>query len=400
MRAPRSERGLTLIELMVSMAVAAFAITAILLAFYAQTSAYASEHRQMFAQAGAREALDFMEHTLRNGGYGVDPSLALLAYDGFNPDAENQTAPDLAYPDAFVVHYRDLEFQRTLTPGGVGAASLTFSSDPGRIFRGQILLLLCSAAEENAYVTVSGQPDPNRVTLEALADAPADSPIGGPGAQFHQEARLGDACFQRGGVVAVKVDRAAFFVSAFADDPAQPNVKTPYLMLHQGLDRDGSGTIDAADAVPLAANVEQLQVAYLMDTVSPTCSAPAIHGVTDSPPWGTAWRTGFGPTLDTPYADPIRCNNDVGNVRQVRVTLVARAGKQPGATGDDAFSPGAANGKLASGTVAWKPLENLTAPPAPYNPKGGGYQRVVLRTAVGTANLAMRSQFLPLSHGG
>lgn len=392
--------GFTLIELLVTLVIAAMVLTAILGVFYGQAKSYAAEKNQLTAQSGARAGVAFMERTLRAAGYGVDPSRALLAYDGFDSTNGAQIAPALAYPDAIVVHERDLEFQRALTPGGVSAASLQFASAAGQIYPGQILLVLCAGALQGAYVTVLAQTAPDAVTLQPAADVARDSPTGWPGPQFHQEASLSSACFQNPGVVALKVKRAAFFVRAYADDPSNPGQVTPYLMLHQGLDLDGSGTVDVADAVPLAARIEQLQVAYMMDAVPPTCPIPAIHGVTDSPPWGEAWRTGTGPTMDTSYADPVRCNNDVANVRQIRVSVVARAGRLEGTAGDDALAGNGSTGRLGSGTVAWKPLENLTAPVAPFVPSGGGYRRTVIRLAVSTPNLAMRSQFLPLLHGG
>lgn len=390
--------GFTLIELMIAVAVALFVIAGIFLAFSAQASNYAAEQRQMAAQSGSREGLDLMAEVLRNAGYGVDPHLALLAYDGFNAAAAGQTSPDPAYPDAVVVHARDLDFQR----GVVTAApdSIHFSAPLGTVHPGQIFLLLCSGAAETAYVTALEKTADDTVSLQAASVVTLDSPTGWPGPQFHQEAKLNDPCFARPDVVAVRVKRWAFFVRAYADDPSQPNATTPYLMLSQGLDLDGSGAVDLADAVPLAPNVEQLQVAYLMDAVPPTCPSPAIHGVTDSPPWGTTWITAGGPSMDTPYTDPSRCTSDVANVRQVRVTLVARAGKLNGAAGDDAFAPDAGTGVLTSGTVAWKPLENLSGPSGAFAPRGGGYQRTVLRISVATPNLAMRSQFLPTSNGG
>lgn len=398
MRAPRSPRGFTLIELMVSIAVASFVIAGIFLAFYAQVKAYAGEQRQMSAQSGGREALDYLAQVIRSAGYGVDPSRAILAYDGFDPDSTTQTSADLAFPDALVVHSRDPDFQRGVSSASSG--EVTFTSNAGKLYPGQILLLLCGGAAQSAYVTVEDQPEPNKVTLQAASEVTKDSPISWPGPQFHQEADLADPCFSRPDVVAVKVNRAAFFVRAFADDPAQPAALTPYLMLSQGLDLDDSGEVDLADAVPLAPNVEQLQLAYMMDAVPGQCATPAVHGVTDSPPWGTAWRTGTGPTMDTPYLDPSRCNNDVANVRQVRVTLVARAAHLGGSGGDDAFAPDGGVGKVASGATVWKPLENLTAPEGVLNPQGRGYQRIVLRLSAATQNLSMRSQFLPLTFGG
>lgn len=392
-------RGFTLIELMIAVSVAAFVIAGIFLAFMAQTSAYADEQRQMTAQAGGREALNYLSETVRQAGYGVDPSRALLAYDGFNATQANQAAPNLAYPDALVVHARDPDFQRGVL--SLSAAQVQFSAAVGTVYPGQIFLLLCGGAAQSAYVTALAQPTADTITLQPAADVLQDSPTSWPGPQFHQEASLTGPCFGRGDVVAVKVNRAAFFVRAFADDPNQPTQTTPYLMLEQGLDLNGDGTVDGDDAVPLAPGVEQLQVSYMMDAVPGKCATPALHGVTDSPPWGTAWRTATGPALDTAYQDASRCTNDVANVRQVRLTLVSRAAQVHAAQGgDNAFSPDAGVGSLGSGTVAWKPLENLVASTNAFNPTGGGYQRLVLRVSSTPRNLSMRSQFLPLTFGG
>lgn len=398
MRARRPE-GFTLVELLVTLVIASIVLTAILGVFYAQVKRYAAEQYQRTAQSGAREGVAYLERTIRAAGYGVEPSRALLAYDGFNADSPTQIAPDPTYPDAIVLHQRDLRFQRALASGGVSATQLRFDAALGVVYPGQIFLVLCQGALQSAYVTVAAQTAADTVSLQPASAVTRDSPVGWPGPQFHQEATLAAGCFQGPGVVGLKVQRAAFFVRGYPDDPGGAGPVTPYLMLHQGLDLDGSGTVDVNDAVPIAARVEQLQVAYMMDAVPPTCPTPAIHGVTDSPPWGLAWRTGTGPTLDTSYADPSRCSDDVANVRQVRVSVVARGGRVGGA-GDDALTGDGSTGTLGSGTVAWKPLENLATPVAPFVPSGGGFRRTVIRLAVSTPNLAMRSQFLPLLHGG
>ena len=130
-----------------------------------------------------------------------------------------------------------------------------------------------------------------------------NSPIGPPGRFFHEQSAPGFTapCFSRAPPFVLLIHRAAFFVAMYDDDgnPATPE-RTPYLMLHQGLDMptatnaQGDGTIDLNDAVPVAEGIEQLQVAYVLDTnVKDADKTPIILGVNAPMPadhYGEKWE--------------------------------------------------------------------------------------------------------------
>lgn len=408
MRASPGHRGFTLVELLVGTAVGALVLTGICFVFVSQASQYQAHASRRAVQASVRQALGFMERHVRNAGYGVDPDRAVLAYDSY--DAAGDAHGD-GFPDGLSVHARDLYFRRQAT--SVSSKFLHFDRALQRPLRkGEILLVLCPGAVRYAYVTVAETTPANAtsVQLDTSTEAPVDSPAGPPGALFREQARLDtEACFHDGEPpVVVKVERTSFYVAAFDDDgvPATPGT-TPYLMLHRGVDLNGDGRIDGGDATPVAVGIEQLQVAYILNTLGD--EAPPLVGVDGAVPWGEGWHTGTDdtdkPRLEDAYASPRRLTSHPANIRQVRLTLVARSTQRDSQRpGDDVLTPGASGTgpTLSSGaTPSWRPLENLGSTPArDFDPRGGGFTRAVLREAIAPKNLLMRSQFIPVHRGG
>ncbi len=406
MRASPRPRGFTLVELLVGAAVGALVLTAIGIVFVSQASQYQAHASRRAVQASVRQALGFMERHVRNAGYGVDPDRAVLAYDSY--DAAGDAHGD-GFPDGLSVHARDLYFRRLATT--VGSDFLRFDQALRRPLRkGEILLVLCPGAVRYAYVTVAETTAANATSVRLdTSTAPVDSPAGPPGALFREHARLAEACFHDGEPpVVVKVGRTSFYVAAFDEDgdPATPGT-TPYLMQHRGVDLNGDGRIDGGDATPIAVGVEQLQVAYILNTLGE--EAPTLVGVDGAVPWGEGWHTGTAeqdrPRLEDAYASPRRLTAHPANIRQVRLTLVARSTQRdPQRPGDDVLTLGTtghAGPALPSGATPWRQLENLgTTPAREFDPRGGGFTRAVLREAITPKNLLMRSQFIPVHRGG
>jgi type IV pilus assembly protein PilW len=374
-----------------------------------QARSYQAHASRRFAQAGARQGLAFLERYLRRAGYGVDPERALLAYDGYDVTSGAQ---DLRYPDALTVYARSLEFRRKVV--SATASQLTLEQPLSQpLLRGQVLLVLCAGARTYAYVTV-GTAAPRGATSVSLALPPSheETPVSAPGQRFYENGKLAERCFSLS-PVAVRVERHSFYVAAFDEDgdAATPST-TPYLMLHQGLDVNGDGNIDVQDATPVAAGVEQLQVAWVLE--SEAGREPLLLGVEERedrrPPWGEQWLRKEPPErrprMEHPYGAGSRRTNHPANVRQVRVTLVARgpiADRQQ--QGDDVLTPHSPDFEGdpfgPDQLRPWRQLEDLQDPShTPFNPRGGGHARTVLRLSVAPKNLLMRSQFMPPQGGG
>jgi len=145
-------------------------------------------------------------------------------------------------------------------------------------------------------------------------------------------------------VMMVLVDRFHYLVQQYAG--------VPWLVLDTGTDLDGSGTVDAADYVPVARGVEDLQLAYILNINAPVVgggappSAPPTKGP-DAPTAGGVnagnwvvgdYFTGTGgsatgtqeqpdmtfanmPLYTTKFADPLRFNTTAANIRGVRITV-------------------------------------------------------------------------------
>ncbi|HEX8703317.1 MAG TPA: prepilin-type N-terminal cleavage/methylation domain-containing protein [Myxococcaceae bacterium] len=416
MRHALRSRGFTLVELLIGAAVGAIVLLGISMTFIAQAQQYQAHASRRAIQASARQALVFMERKLRLAGYGVHPDRAVLAYDSYDVVSDSAVP---GYPDAVVLHARDPLFRRPVQ--AVSSTQITLPAtapleEPLR--RGQILLLLCPQVTEYAFVTVSDYLPAGTLTLPLDQTVPAsapNSPTRGPGRLFREHANLDSPCFDSATVV--KIDRSAFYVAMFDDDgDAATGGRTPYLMMHQGLDMpsslslEGDGVIDANDAVPVAEGIEQFQAAYILNSNTPT-GQPLIRGVNESPMmaathYGEQWEAidpahlpalwFFDPAIAS--SDARRMADHPANIRQVRLTVVARSTVPDQQISGDDLLTSTTGATLPDGTLPWRQLENLGTPGSPdFTPAGGGYYRVILRESVTPKNLLMNAQFPPVS---
>lgn len=466
MRKSLRSRGFTLLELLVGAAVGALVLVGISLTFISQARQYQAHANRRGLQANARQAMSFMERRLRDAGYGVDPDRAIIPYDSF--DAANN-ATGQGFPDAFIVHWRDPLFRRVAT--GATAAAITLPAPIGvELRRGQILLVLCSpvtvpvsindlmvnAQPPHAFVTVGQFVADNAANIPLDQTDPAaapNSPLAMPGRLFHEQfSGLNNPCFTSAASPPqiVLVNRAAFYLAAFDDGRG---TRVPYLMMHSGLDLPtagnpmGDSVINEQDAVPVAAGIEQLQVAYILDTNDeddprpPVSSnyrfadnSPIVRGVEadmDNLHYGENWEripvdsdvSGIGPLptgwVFNPFSPyPARRYSNAklfardrlldhpANIRQVRVTLISRSAVADLQIDGDNMRTrhGGApypDGPALPGNLgrAWRHLENLTDinPAADFNPTGGGFYRFILRQSVAPKNLLMNRQFVPVN---
>jgi type IV pilus assembly protein PilW len=446
MRKSIRSRGFTLLELLVGAAVGAVVLLGISLTFISQAQQYQSHASRRGVQANARQGLAFMGRHLRVAGYGVNPDRAIIPYDSFNAVNDMQ---EPGYPDAFVVHWRDGLFRRRAQT--VSSSQITLEATAPlkhELRRGQILLVMCERSptfpdptvDENpphVFVTVGGYVAAGTTTIpldQTANTAAPNSPIGAPGRFFHEQTVPGfsHSCFSRAPPHVLLVHRAAFFVAMYDDDgnPATPE-RTPYLMLHQGLDMpdannfQGDGLIDMNDAVPVAEGVEQLQMAYVMDTnIKDPDKIPLILGVNAPMPpnhYGEKWEesdlatlphgwffnVGFD-AIDAQDMPGLRLLDHPANIRQVRMTVVTRSSvPDPQIVGDDLLlqpdgTPYPDGAPLGNGTIPWRHLENLTTEPVAqdFAPVGGHYYRAILRESITPKNLLLNRQFAPINLGG
>jgi type IV pilus assembly protein PilW len=414
MRPSLRSRGFTLIELLAGAAVGAIVLLGISMTFISQAQQYQSHASRRAIQANARQALAFMERKVRTAGYGVHPDRAVLAYDSYDVVTDSAVA---GYPDAVVVHSRDPLFRREATAASLAQIALrTGLDEPMR--RGQILLLLCPLASDFAFVVVDNYLPQGTTLIPVSQLAPGaapNSPTAAPGGLFREQANLDRPCFDNATVV--KIDRSAFYVAMFdADGDPATDGRTPYLMMHQGLDMptdlavEGDSTIDANDAVPVAEGIEQLQVAYMLNSNTPT-GQPLILGVNELPMmaathYGEQWAAidpinlpalwFFDPKITT--ADARRVADHPANIRQLRLTVVARSTVSDQQITGENLLTAAEGAALPDGTIPWKQLENLGTPGTPdFTPAGGGFYRVLLRESITPKNLLMNAQFPPVT---
>jgi prepilin-type N-terminal cleavage/methylation domain-containing protein len=366
-----ARRGFTLIELMVSTVVLTIVMAGALGAMIANQRQFAAQSNLTATQANVRYGFGQIEKSLLRAGFGIDPGMAL------EPWARSAAGTEIAGQqrdnsgpfdsDELVVQYADPGFRREITSVGSGGFVLDRALAPGEnLSAGQRLLVLCSTASDFAYVTVSGYTANTRqVTLAAAPPAP-----------FNQQGKLDGSCFGDNGTLVRRVERRHYFIAWFTEFDGQTR---PALMVRRGLDLDGDGTANetpdgwpavlpfggsAGDSELVALDVEQLQVAYVINrpsadlanqyglTTGPDADNNFVFGDSDppdvpsadAPVWSgmvTAPSPLAPPALNDPncaaliygishcgYGGARRFTGHPGNVRTVRFTLVGRSGQE------------------------------------------------------------------------
>lgn len=376
--------GVTLVELLVTLAILSVLMVAVTGVILHQTRMYQLGAQGRDAVAASRTSFALLERHLRNAGWGVDPR---HAFD-FGTAAEPLARDSMEGPDELVFFSRDPGFHRVATRAD--AAGLTFDTPLAQPMEpGQVLLVICPHGIGAAYVTVSGMSGPDSVSLFSAAGAFPREPLPDCSA----------------GPYVVKVDRYRFFV---ADVDEGDGAVRPYLLLDQGLERvrgsrgaydtashrfpelrdatpgDGAGALPAGalrNLIPLAANVEDFQVAYLMNRpeaswgLSPQPQPPDDDGswtfgdADDGQPDAAARAPGY----EHSYRDALRFTGHPANIRGVRISLVTRSSREVQRHGR-------------------RPArENHAAAEAEDD-----YYRTLLTTQVLVRNLQSRSEFAPL----
>ncbi len=368
-------RGFTLVEMMASTVVLVIAGAAISMAFIFAQRAMQAEAQIKSAVEGARLSSGYLERTLRLAGYGLDPqhafdfSTANLTDLGTTKD--NFTAPaggaqfttdDLAF------RYRNPSWLRR---GYLAAAatSTTLNLRDTTTFgvplkMGQAIMVACRGGVDYAVF---------RTTAAVEAD---DDSVGVDeyGAPFQSNTS-----------------------KCFVNDGANPE---PYVMLiHEArvrvVDLGGRpflvvyNNLNAPDAAnqdfdPIAADVENFQIAYLMNRPRPGVVATEVDSggnknwiLGDAASESTPDPAAAAPLFGTDYSDTIRFNAHPANIRALRVNIVARSRR--GGTDGIAFRD------APFAVENFTPASNLT----------DGFYRTLHTTTVRAGNMASRSFFTP-----
>jgi len=361
-----NRRGMTLVELLITLAVVATVITGVTQALMSFKNSAAMQNYKRMAAGNARTALTLMQHKLQRMGYGIEPGIAL----DFTWFKELETACNpvgvvagndcpavrdrVDGPDELVFYARDPMYwganvETADGPEGrawlvrkVDAEVLVIAVAHGDDYlgKGQILQLVCSGASASSYVTVA-------TTYSAWLAGTTDIEVklypAEPGNPFKQSPNVAP-CMNDGKARAFKVDRFRYYVS----DQLLADGKTlaPFLMLDMGVDRNADGEVDKLDLVPIASDIVDMQVSYLRPE-------PTVEEVGVSAPLTICSMASFGEgacedglrvvDFSTFLADEYATYSyftsatssstrewpDAGNVRGVRVVLTARSTARP-----------------------------------------------------------------------
>ena len=316
---PPGRRGVTLVELLVSAAILSIVLMAATGVLLAQNAQYVRASGQREAREQGMAALEALQRAVRLAGFGMDPHLA-FDFDHYNcnlgsagggiPQSARCAAAQrdgFDQADELVLYYRDPNYRTSpppppLPPAGcpgspgitgnawrvlaATTASIALEMRAGQqIFRGQILQVICQDSATYTYVTVSA-PSPvinncANVTLNLEGPLTTNGPTGAVTSPFSLPGLLSNPCFANGNARAFLVSRNRFFV--YQDASRQP--ARPFLMLDQGLDISGAGGVPDGqltefDLVPIASDIEDLQVSYVLDQVGILQSGAAITQAT------------------------------------------------------------------------------------------------------------------------
>ncbi|QRK08380.1 PilW family protein [Archangium violaceum] len=377
---PHAPRGFTLVELLVGAVATSIILFGVAFTVAAVQGSYQAESRIKVAVEGVRTASTFIEQRLRLAGYGVDPRFAfdfdpapLAGRLKSNDVVDLGAGVPVAVTDDLAFRYRDPSWLRRGTYNDEDGLALENEDTFGRDFReGQRFIVSCVGGSE--YVVLRGR--------EGLAKGASGS------SNFDVDAGLSSVgadagCLRREGSNAPYVMMLHELRIRIMNMGGRP-----FLMAFQGLD-----TLDEATAVPLAADVESFQVAYVMNRPPP--ATPFVLEPVDKASVPVNWVLGDvgsadteripnesvlpAPMYQTAYDDPARFNAHPANIRAVRVTIGVRS-TRPESSGRRAFN-----------RADLEDSEEGDEPGAPAD----GYYRTNMTTTVRVPNMLSRSAFNP-----
>ena len=335
MRSFRPRAGMTLLELLVGMSIMLIVTGIAMISFVTQSQSLRVADMGRDANASVRDAMVPIEGAARDLGWGLDPRFAIdmtsatRSVDRFDaPDELTFFSRDASY------RWQDLGEGTCTTTGGcfngnafaitaanVGSnpRTVTITLPAGQALqKGRVVLAMCAQAQSPVMFTLSS-------TVTGSGSSVTLTPVATNAAPYNDWSSL-QVCNGASGASLYLVNRYHFYVST-----SNP----PWLMLDTGLDLNGDGTLpptDTADVIPIAKNVEDFQVAYILR------SSAAFTAPDSNTDWvigndrGSAAVEELDPTLTAPVyattaASPLRYNKHPANVEELRVTLTFRSDK-------------------------------------------------------------------------
>jgi type IV pilus assembly protein PilW len=404
-RSFRSQRGFTLVELLVGVVISLVAIAGAVIMLQAQKRSFQGSSADRALQETGRMALGTVSQDLRLAGYGVEPAMVFdfgqmtnvpmerapqgpgktvtfggnsSGSTGFACGAGVTCRDSVAGPDELVFQFRNPYFNHLIT-AVPSSTSITIAGPLNQPIRaGQVLQAVClSGSMVWAYVRVAAEAaattDPTPVTIQLEGGVDLEYP--------HQNEALADTCFANGtltgGARLLEVERRRYFVQSY--DAAGQVVawnsagSRPYLMLDRGLRAAGGALLDV-----VAPDVEDFQVSYVFPLAAVGSqvagSTPGTQvdnsngGIDFAPP------DGF-PTYSAARLSAVRTSHYPSNIRAVRVSTVVRS---PNPDPDQTVGSVPAAGN--------RPAVSAGDP---------GYRRMVFETSVATPNMESRAPYFP-----
>jgi type IV pilus assembly protein PilW len=355
-RAPATaERGFTLLELVMAIALTGLLIAAAMTLLVNQQRAYEVGSGDRGLQEAGQTALIALGDRIRAAGYGVDPAYAFDFGDVDRVPQQGLLSPQRlthfrSYACAAPVRCRDQKIGAlgTSTDELVFVSRNPMFSRPvlsatkleirvhgelsRPLLRGQILQVMCLGGNRTrAYVTVANTvpgaatPDPTKDVTIPLVDGVV---TGGLTTFPFQNDQLADGCFSSGTAVLARIDRHRFYVTAFTETGLEVPVETvgarPYLMDDPGLTNpDGSAAV-----TPVAQDVEDLQLTYFFPQaaaggpIQASGATPGTNIADDSPPVTVSVPP---PAIDDAPGAASRTTGSPANMVAIRASVVVRS---------------------------------------------------------------------------
>jgi type IV pilus assembly protein PilW len=375
---PSPPRGFTLIELLVGAVTTTIILSAVAVTVMGVQASYQTESRIKVAVEGMRTATNFIEQRMRMAGYGVDPRIAFdfgTTVLPSNLKANYSMALGTGLPNAvtddLAFRYRDAAWMRRGRYAGASGIQLEPGASFGMDFPMNQRFIVSCRGGESYLVVKAGAAGVSKDATQA-SSLTVDTAL--------STAAEDEACLGKTG------EQSPFVLLMHEVRIRVMNLGgRPFLMAFPSLD-----SLDLATAIPLVADVESFQVAYLMNRPPPTgtlSTLPAVDASSAGPNWvmgdmGSVDTDRFPdvaatpvPTYKTPYEDAARYNRHPANIRAVRVSLGVRsANREP-------------NGRRSFERVN---LEDSTEAAT-----ADGFYRTNTTTTVRVPNLMSRSAFNP-----